>query len=66
LFEDRLTKVYKSKVVITKLFFSGIYNPSKLCDVTRLQVKHLRKNQIEAKLLTEYAKVELHLFPKYH
>jgi hypothetical protein len=59
--EDSLTKDYKTTVVIPKLFFSGKISP-KLCDGTRLQVKHLRKNIIGATILTEYEKEKLYLF----
>jgi ATP-dependent DNA helicase PIF1 len=38
--------------------------PPKLCDGTVVQVKHLRKNTIEATILTEYLKVETLFIPR--
>jgi hypothetical protein len=47
-----------------KLFFSGRRLLVELCKGTRLQVKQLIKNIIEATVLTEYAKEKLYLFPE--
>jgi hypothetical protein len=38
--------------------------PLKLCNGTRLQVKHLRKKVTEITILTEYAKVETVFIPR--
>jgi hypothetical protein len=47
-------------VIIPKLFFLCRRFPLlQLCNGTRLQVKHLRKNIVEATVLTEYAKGEI-------
>jgi hypothetical protein len=37
-------------------FFRGGDYPLKVCNRTRLEVKCLRKNTVEATILTEYAK----------
>jgi hypothetical protein len=51
--ENILTKYYKTTVLLPKLFFfQGRYYPPKLCEGTRLQVKHLSKNITEATVLT--------------
>jgi hypothetical protein len=56
----------KQQLFFQNCSFQGRYYPPKLCDGTRLLVKHSRRNIIENMLLTQYAKEKLYLFPKYH